>query len=165
MTQQPQAPITYGYIYSHMRNHQRITTLITLSPGNDFIDGTPCDSVADAAERADGMGVMLLDSSEVHDMVKQRREAANGVQNLVAAVSIYEAAADALPAELPEPLEVLRAGAFVHVTPLYGKRPYFGWVKSIDGDRVTVSHWSFGYRCEHGIEEVRLHLSAAAAAL
>ncbi len=80
MPAQPQtlssvAPITYGYIYSHMRKHQRITTLAILNPGDDFIDGVPCDSVADAAERADGMGVMLVESSELHDMVKQRRTA------------------------------------------------------------------------------------------
>ncbi len=79
MTTQPQAlssvaPITYGYIYSHMRKHQRITTLAILNPGDDFIDGIPCDSVADAAERADGMGVMLLDISEVCEILKQRRE-------------------------------------------------------------------------------------------
>ena len=47
MPAQPQtlssvAPITYGYIYSHMRKHQRITTLAILNPGDDFIDGVPC---------------------------------------------------------------------------------------------------------------------------
>jgi hypothetical protein len=80
-------------------------------------------------------------------------------------LELYPVTADVLPVELPEPLEVIGEGAFVHVTPHFGKRPYFGWVKAVNGDRVTVEHWSFGYQCEHGIEEVRLHLCAAAAAL
>ncbi len=86
----------------------------------------------------------------------------NGVQNLTAVVPAYEAAADALPIELPEPLEVLGIGDFVHITPHYGKRPYFAYVEAVMGDRVVVSHWSFGYVCEHGVEEVALKLKKAA---
>lgn len=64
--------------------------------------------------------------------------------------------------DAPEPLEVLGIGDFVHVAPHYNKRPYFGYVEAIDGERVTVEHWSFGYKCQHGIEEVTLKLSKAA---
>lgn len=67
--------VTYGYIRSHMRRHQRITTLITLCPGNDYLEGTPCDSEADAAERADGMGIVLVETGVIEDMVEVRRAA------------------------------------------------------------------------------------------
>jgi len=182
MPAQPQtlssvAPITYGYIYSHMRKHQRITTLAILNPGDDFIDGVPCDSVADAAERADGMGVMLLDISEVCEILKQRRTAPADVAAYIDADTHTQRANDAMHAPLhwnspvqpeltvldaPEPLEVLGAGDFVHITPHYGKRPYFAYVEAVMGDRVVVSHWSFGYVCEHGVEEVALKLKKAA---
>ncbi len=67
--------VTYDYIRSHMRHRQRITTLITLCPGNDYLEGTPCDSEADAAERADGMGIVLVETGVIEDMVEARRAA------------------------------------------------------------------------------------------
>ncbi len=70
------SPATYGYIRSHMVKHQRVTTLVTLSPGDDFVDGIPCDSEADAEERADGMGIVLVKSGVLNDMVDARRKAA-----------------------------------------------------------------------------------------
>lgn len=64
---------TYGYIRSHMRNHQRITTLVTLRPGDDFADGMPCDSQVDAQPQADRLGVVLVTSGVLSDMVDERR--------------------------------------------------------------------------------------------
>lgn len=106
MTAQPQvAPITYGYIYSHMRKHQRVTTLAILNPGDDFIDGIPCDSVADAAERADGMGVMLLDISGVHEILKQRRAATADVASYLELDAFASHAAEEAPMQWNAPTQ------------------------------------------------------------
>lgn len=69
-------------------------------------------------------------------------------------------AVDAFPLEV-DTADLLAQGDYVHVQPHYGKRPYFAYVEAVVGDRVIVSHWSFGYINDYSFEEVTLKLKAA----
>jgi hypothetical protein len=154
------APVTYGYIYSHMRKRKRVTTLAILNPGDDFLDGIPCDSVADAAERADGMGVMLLDISEVCEILKQRREVPANVaayleqdaftshereERQIVAVTplleLYPVTADVLPVELSEPLEVIGEGDLLLIRRDLGRKSFYARVEAIDEAAQQVRVW------------------------
>ncbi len=64
---------TYGYIYSHMKRHQRVTSLLLLKPGADSIEGVPFSDMDHARAFATNTGVVLVKSGVLDDMVYERR--------------------------------------------------------------------------------------------
>lgn len=138
--------VTYGYIRSHMRHHQRITTLITLCPGNDYLEGTPCDSEADAAERADGMGITLVETGVLEDMVEARRAAQiTTLRQYMEQDAQDKRAAEAVPHEAPA-LDGIRKGDLVRVQTSNPRVPFVGRVEKLTWDgRVCVKQGDITY--------------------
>jgi hypothetical protein len=66
---------TYGYIRTHPKNHQFVTVLLMLKPGADYVESETCESIADAKEYAQELGVTLVKNAfTLYGMVEQRRE-------------------------------------------------------------------------------------------